>query len=265
MERDVKFDLNALNWRNYRTEIKDYPAIISANLDLLALHSSNSEPWLARASFMYIAEENGLPSVDEERSLFNEITKILVQATALDNVVYAGHVLSGAKADIYFYIADENSFIETFEPLVGKSQIEIQRDPNWEVYFDFLMPSLLEEKWSFTQEQIMTLSEIGADLSELHHIEHRLEFHDVKTMMEFIEQFNHADIDFIRIKHTDQPIKFEESDEEFYLLKLEQYLRLDNQEIYHIIEKILQFIADLSAEYIDWISLEKLETRSYLN
>lgn len=265
MERDFEFERSALNWRNYRTEIKGYPAIVSANLDLLSLHLTQNQPLLARCSFSYSAEENGLPLVDKDRSLFNQILKVLAQATALDEVVYAGHVLSQSRADIYFYIADEPGFIETLEPLVGREWIEMQQDPQWEVYFDFLMPSLLEDKFSLTEELITSLSQLGVDLTELHHIEHRLHFSDFKEMVRFIEEFNHSGIDFITIKHTEQLLKFEENDEEFFLLKFDQYLRLDSQEIYQVIEKVLELISEATAEYIGWISLEEFESKAYLN
>lgn len=265
MDFDVESERNTQNWRNYRTEIKGFPAIVSANLDLLSCHFTQHQPILARSSFLYIAEEDGLPSLDKGNSLFSDILNILTQATALDNVVYAGHVLSQSRADIYFYVADENSFIETLEPFVNKEMIEMQKDPQWDVYFDFLMPSLLEDKFSLTEELIDSLSEIGIDLSEPHHIEHRFHFTDFRQMMGFIEQFNHSGIDFMTIKHTEQTIKFEENAEAFYLLKLDQYLRLDNQDIYQVIEKLLELISDIQAEYIGWTPLEAFEKKGYLN
>lgn len=265
MSGNFEFERIALNWRNYRTEIKGYPAIISANLDLPPLYLTGSQYILARCSLAYVAEENGLPLEVEEAGLFNNILKLLTQATALENVLYAGYVLSQSVADIYFYVLDEKSFIDTIAEIISLDHIEIQEDPNWEVYFDFLMPSLLEDKFSLTEDRLNLLQSNGVDLSHFHHIEHRFHFTDFSQMIGFIEQCSLSQIDFINIKHTEQKIFFEDQGDAFYLLKLEQYICLDSLEIYQTIEKLLELIRDLSAEYMDWISLETVEPKSYLN
>ena len=59
--------------------------------------------------------------------------------TALPNVFFAGHFICNHQAKMHFYCEHDALLKETLQQLDFVSEINVQDDPNWDTYFDFLI------------------------------------------------------------------------------------------------------------------------------
>lgn len=252
-------------WKNYRTLINDHLAIISVNMEILEDFPAIKPAKVAHFSHAYEADENGLPRAEQQEAVFHHIVKSLSQLCALPDVRYAGHIISNGKVQIYFYIADSERFIETATQLVSPEEIIIQEDPEWDIYFEFLLPSSLEMKISMTEEMLDTMAGNGIDLGLLHTVEHRFHFHQREDMDEFIEQCGLKQVSFTTIKYTDAPVQLDDMENSLYLLKLAQEIRLDNQDIFNAVELFEEMSGEYHAEYIGWEYVDFDGGKKYLN
>ncbi|HBO37854.1 MAG TPA: TIGR01619 family protein [Pasteurellaceae bacterium] len=253
------------NWQNYRTLINDHLAIISVNMEMFSGFPSPQHDKIAHFSLPYEAGEDGLPKPEEQESMFRNIIKSLSQVCALPDILYAGHIISDGKVSIYFYIEHEQPFIETVLQLVPLEEIKIQVDPDWDTYFDFLLPSQLEIKFSLTEDILDTMVENGLDLSQVYTVEHGFHFDHKEDMEDFIEKCSLQNISFSTIRYTDSPVQVENMEHPVYLLKLEQELQLDNQDIFNAVEQFDELSRQYAMEYIGWEHADFGEDKKYLN
>lgn len=253
------------NWKNYRTMINDHPAIISVNMDMFEDLRDDYLNKVAHFSQFYDANGEGLPKAEAQENVLRNMAKILTQLNALDDVLYAGHIISNGEVKLYFYIENAEVFIETAKQFVSADKIVIQDDPEWDIYFDFLLPSKIEIKFGLTEEILNTMMENGLDLSQTYFIEHRFHFDSKEDMDDFIAQCRFLDISFTTIKYTDTPIQLEQMLNEQYLLKLEQEIPLDTQDIFKAVELFEEMAHDYHAEYTGWESIDPNADKKYVN
>lgn len=253
------------NWKNYRTMINDHPAIISVNMDMFEDLRDDYLNKVAAFSQPYDADEEGLPKPGTQENVLRNLAKILTQLNALNDVLYAGHIISNGEVKLYFYIEYPELFIETAKQFVAADKITIQEDPEWDIYFDFLLPSKVEVKFDLTEEILNTIAENGLDLSQTYYIEHRFHFDNKDDMDNFIEQCRFLDISFTTIKYTDTPVQLENMPNEQYLLKLEQEIPLDTQDIFKSVELFEEMARDYHGEYTGWESIDPNEDKKYVN
>ncbi|WP_439242601.1 TIGR01619 family protein [Lonepinella sp. BR2474] len=255
-------DIDDQRWQNYRTWFGEHVAVVSVNTAVLASFSEARPINIAQISRHYESDQNGLPSEPHYHDMFRQILHTITQLCALPDVFYAGHILSNGKAQQFFYFNDEISLLETLGQLTYDA-LDIQQDPQWDTYFEFLLPSSLESKMMLTEEMLDTLSESGADLSEPQPIEHNFHFDDKGDIELFIEKCHLANIPFERIKYTEHKIKIE-GDYKAYLVKVEQELSLDTQDIFNQVEQFEMIAEALSIRYIGW-EYSQLDQQGYLN
>ena len=253
------------SWKNYRTMINDHLAVISVNMDVFSDFSSPKYRKVAHFCRFYDADEDGLPIPEQQEPMFRDLVKVLTQLSALPDVLYAGHIISNGKVQIYFYLDDEQIFIETAAQFVKSTEIIIQDDPDWDIYFDFLLPSKVEMKFSMTEEILDSMVCNGLDLSLIYTIEHRFRFEHQNEMEEFIEQCSLSNLFFTTIKYTDAPVQLDNMEQSMYLLKLEQEIALDTQEIFKIVDQLETLCQDYKCEYIGWEYIESQRDKKYLN
>lgn len=265
MEKLLNFTPDFMNWRNYRTLMNDKVAVISANLELQSEYKIGSAPILAQCTLSYQADENGLPVESEQERVFSHILKLLVQASALSNVHYAGHILSDGKAIQYFYLANKMAFLDVATQLLSAENVSFQQDPTWDLFSDFLLPSPLEMKFCLTEDLLDNMLSDGNDLSQIYTIEHRLHFDEREEMDHFIEKFSLANLTFVNIRYSDRKIQLEDMDLEQYLVKIEQEMPLDSQEIFLTLEQIDKLLNDCNGEYLGWEVQNLNEQKNYLN
>lgn len=239
------------SWQTYRSMLNDALAIFSINLDILKKFPSDNMHKVVQFSLPYQADENGLPDANHYQELMNQIFKILVQVGALSNTLYAGYVFSLGKAQLYFYCQEQEPILEVLKQFEQIDESSVQDDPNWDTYFDFLLPSPLEMKINATEEVLEMLTQNGRDLSDTFLVEHSFHFEDENSMYRFMEHLNLQNTDFVAMKYSNAPVVIED-EEPFYVVKLEQELMLNTLEIFGYVEEFENIASQFGGEYIGW-------------
>lgn len=252
------------SWQNYRSVINDKLAIFSINLEVLKKFPSEVSHKIIQFQFPYdVIDENQLPALETYQDLMGKVFKVWSQLCALPNTLYAGHVFSAGNAQLYFYCDNVEVVLDVLQQFDHIENINIQDDPNWDIYFDFLLPSPLEMKINATEEVLDLLVQNGRNLSEPYLIEHGFHFEDENNMFQFMEYFNLQQIDFISMQYSNTPILLDD-EAPFYVVKLEQELRLDSIDIFKYVEEFEHIASQFNGEYIGW-ECDSLHNQEQLN
>lgn len=240
------------NWQTYRSTLNDNVAVFSANLNLFEQFPNAKLTHVVQFSLPYETDDaSGLPNADEYQNLLTHTFKALTQLSALPDTIYAGNIMSAGKSKLYFYTHDTNALLDVLSQLEQVDDVEIQQDTDWDLYFDFLLPSPLEMKINATEEILEMLVQNNRTLSDTYIVEHRFHFEDKEHLQNFIEKMRLIDVPFNIIKYTDEPVAV--NDEEImFMAKLEQEITLDTQDIFKFVEQFERLAIQCSGEYIGW-------------
>ncbi|MGQ0286164.1 TIGR01619 family protein [Pasteurellaceae bacterium 22721_9_1] len=266
---DLQRDINEA-WKSYRTWLNEKPAIVSVNMRLIEKLMDKQPDEYVQIAYVYRnyeADEKGLPEDDCCSDVFSHLMKTIAQMQALPNVLYAGHVLSGGRSQIFLYFNDKADFLEALEQ-VEYDELVIQQDTNWDTYFEFLMPSPLEEKFSQTEETLSILSREGIDLSATHTIEHRFHFVEKEDIERFVEKCALSEVRFDTLKYTEDPVQIFDDIvemENVYLVKVQQEMAFNSKEIFSVVEFFEQMAEEFSAQYLGWEFDYSAHKGKYLN
>ncbi|MGF7452382.1 TIGR01619 family protein [Pasteurella bettyae] len=254
------------NWQTYRTLVNDKVAIFSVNLAIFQQYASEagSLKKVVQFTIPYTADDEGLPQAEEHQILFRNIMQALSTLNALSETLYAGHIVSESKAKLYFYTNNTEAFCSVVKDLGYANQIDIQDDPNWDIYFDFLLPSPLESKINATEEILDLLVQHGRNLEDTFLVEHTFYFEHKDNLFEFLESASLDNISFNTLQYTDEPIQVNE-EEWLYMVKMEQELALNTKEIYMLVEKFEQLANTYFGEYAGWECEALIQTKNQLN
>ncbi|OZN24150.1 TIGR01619 family protein [Actinobacillus seminis] len=254
------------NWQNYRSMIKEKVAIFSVNLTLFQCYQKTqaTHRTILQFSLPYVAEENGLPQTEDYQSLLKEMLRLSTLLSAQPQSVYVGYMLSDKQATLYFYCQDTaplKAVLADFEQVINVSE---QQDPNWDIYFDFLLPSPLEMKINATEEILDMLIQNGRSLDMTYFIEHTFHFPEEENMYLFLEYVATHNISVLTLKHTGIPIPLDE-EERAFIVKLEQEVNLSGTDIFKYVEQFEEISSQFSGEYIGWESQELAWDKTQLN
>ncbi|OOF58191.1 TIGR01619 family protein [Rodentibacter myodis] len=257
--------MDMANWQNYRSNVNDMPAVFTANIeDVDQFHGKNCNK-IVQFAIHYESDGIGLPSEEEYDKLINRVFKILAQLTALPNVFFAGHFICNGQAKMHFYCEHPEIVLETLSQINFIEEISVQDDPNWDIYFDFLLASPLEIKMNATEELLGLLQSKGRNLSDTYLVEHSFHFDEEQKMFPFMDEVSLGNYSFTTLQYSAQPIRFNEDDEPYYLVKLEQEISLDNSEIFELVEKFEKLATQFMGEYIGWECDSLMEESKQLN
>lgn len=257
--------MDMANWQNYRSMVNDMPAVFTANIENIdQFHGKNCNK-IVQFAINYEGDESGLPSEGEYDKLINRIFKILAQLTALPNVFFAGHFICNGQAKMHFYCEHSEMLLETLSQIDFVEEVSVQDDPNWDTYFDFLLASPLEIKINATEELIGLLQSKGRDLADTYLVEHSFHFDEEQKMFSFMDELSLGDYSFATLQYSAQPIQFNEDDEPYYLVKLEQELSLDNGEIFEQVERFEKLAQQFMGDYIGWECDSLMDDSKQLN
>ncbi|OOF86012.1 TIGR01619 family protein [Rodentibacter ratti] len=253
------------NWQNYRSMVNDMPAVFTANIENIdQFHGKNCNK-IVQFAINYDGDDSGLPSEGEYDKLINRIFKILAQLTALPNVFFAGHFICNGQAKMHFYCEHSEILLETLSQIDFVEEVSVQDDPNWDTYFDFLLASPLEIKINATEELLGLLQSKGRDLADTYLVEHSFHFDEEQKMFSFMDELSLGDYSFSTLQYSAQPIQFNEDDEPYYLVKMEQELSLDNGEIFEQVERFEKLAQQFMGDYIGWECDSLMDDSKQLN
>ena len=119
------------NWQNYRTLINGNMASCTVNLDIFEQFTPDKFNKIVQVSLPYEADENTMPTLDEHHRVVKELFKILVQASALSELLYAGHIFTEGHLKLYFYCDETTALFGVLDQFKEDiEEITVQEDPN---------------------------------------------------------------------------------------------------------------------------------------
>ncbi|VTM24857.1 Family of uncharacterised function (DUF695) [Stutzerimonas stutzeri] len=244
--------MDMANWQNYRSSVNGMPAVFTANIENVEQFRDNNCNKIVQFALFYERDETGMPSAREYDLLIHRIFKLLAQLSALPQVFFAGHFICNGQVKMHFYCERPEIVLETLSQIDFVEEINVQDDPNWDIYFDFLLASPLEVKINATEELLGLLQSKGCDLSETYTVEHSFHFNDEEDMLPFMDELSLGDYFFTTLQYSVQPVQFDEEGDFYYLVKLEQEISLDNGEIFEQVERFEKLANRFMGEYIGW-------------
>lgn len=241
------------HWQNYRSLVKGKISLFSVNLEIAQYFSEDAPNICVQFTLAFSGTEEGLPQASHFQTLFNELLKIIIQLNANEQSLYAGYVIGDHKITLYCYTKQPHLLIESVAQFEEINAVNQQFDPNWDIYFDYLLPSRLEAKMSATEEILELLTQQGEDLSVPHSIKHTFYFKSKEELEHFIEQYA-TKLDF-EIAYSDLPINLSEEEngsDLVFITTLTHEICLDNNQIYQSVEQLEQLASQLDADYDGW-------------
>ena len=105
----------------------------------------------------------------------------------------------------------------------------------------------------------------GRDLSDTYLVEHSFHFDEEEKMFPFMDELSLGDYSFTTLQYSAQAIQFNEDDEPYFLVKLEQEISLDNGEIFEQVERFEKLAGQFAGEYIGWECDSLMDANKQLN
>lgn len=254
------------NWQYYRSVLRDKPALFAVNLGLTTPDFTEQlkYPYILQFSLYYQGDQFGLPEAEYYQEALKEISKLSGLLMALPEQLFVGYTLSDNQIRCYFYCEKPTALIEILQEYEPMPTFEVQEDPNWDTYFDFLLPSPLEMKINATEDILAMLTQNGRNLSQIYLVEHGFYLTTEEDMQAFLEYLSLSDMPLSNLKHSRDAMMLDEQ-ESVYLVKVEQEISLDNHEIFYYVEQFEQLAQQFSGEYIGWECQELMLEKSQLN
>ena len=257
--------MDMANWQNYRSTVNGMAAVFTANIEDIEKYHNQGLNQIVELTIPYQGDEDGLPAEPEYEILINRIFKILAQLSALPDVFFAGHFICNHQAKMHFYAKEPKLLQEVLQQIDFVENVTVQEDPNWDIYFDFLMASPLEIKLNATEEVLSLLTEKGRDLADTYLVEHSFHFDEEAKMFPFMDEFSLGQYSFSALKYSSQPLKIDDEELPFFLVKIEQEMPLENNEIFELVQQFEQLALDFGGEYIGWECDDLLSDQTTLN
>lgn len=245
--------MNILNWQNYRSEINGMSAVFLVNVGEMDKFHNKGLNSIVEFSVPYQGDAvDGLPDEVEYNQLMDRVFALQAELTAMPEVFCAGFFICNHHARLYFYCKEPKPIQALLAQIPHVADVTVQEDPQWDIYFDYLMASPLDIKLNATEEVLNLLIDKGRSLSQVYQIEHSFHFEEEAQMFKFMEEFNTADVPFEALKYSNQPIKIDEEEIPFMLVKVEQELSLETNDIFEYVTLFEKMAKDYAGEYIGW-------------
>ena len=120
-------------------------------------------------------------------------------------------------------------------------------------------------KLNATEEILSMLNRKGRNLRDTYLIEHTFHFDEEEKMFPFMDELTLGQVSFNTLKYSSQAIQTEEDEEPYFMVKLEQELSLDSNEIFEWVERFEKLAMEFSGDYIGWECDNLIDDRSALN
>ncbi|AWX15964.1 TIGR01619 family protein [Mergibacter septicus] len=253
------------NFQSYRSLLNDKIALFSVNLSLANRYEEGKNVTCVHFSIPYTANESGLPNKDIYQEHLETLFRILIQLEALDDIFYAGHVINNGKTNIYFYSDDPSYLVESLAFFEQVEQIEQQFDHDWDIYYNFLLPSPLELNIHSTLENLEILQQQGEDLSLPHVIEHSFQFENEEDMYLFIQNNELTQLADFQIHYTEQPVYLEYQQQYLYLVMLKHKISLHDNAIFKLVEELDYLAYQHNGLYQSWKTIPSVHTKHIIH
>lgn len=236
------------NWQTYCTSLKNQEALITVNLEIAEKLDANQHQYVVH--FLIPQTHISTDFNKNTQQYLEQLSQTLLPLMAISDSLFAGYIIAEKNITLYFYAKEVEHFKAILRQMdfIPFENIYSQADPNYDLYYDFLLPSELDMKLNATKETLDILLQEGEDLSKPHKVTHKFQFENKEFMEEFIDFF--AQQISYSIRYTDKPVQYD--NDFFYLVTLEHNIALDDSTIFNLVEQFESQAANYHAEYNGW-------------
>lgn len=240
------------DWDVYFCYLEDTPAFISVDLGYFDIAPLTDKPHLIEvAAGLLTTTADGFPENDEWEKL-EEIEDMLVNSFEEKlEASFVGKTLNSGRRGLYFYSGDTLLVEQMIDELrqhfpAYTFEHQVQEDPNWEVYFDYLYPdeeSLLRIQ---NNKMLRLLEEQGDQAYVPRLISYSLYFRSKKDRAAVVEEVIKSGFEVVEESMLG-------SDKEVpYKLVLSRESKADEETIYLVTEMLQQLAIQHDGEFDGW-------------
>jgi len=179
------------DWDAYFCLLDEKPASIAIDLDLRRFAPLEERIHLIHISIRVMdPDENGLPKGHELEKLSEIEDNLSCELGDKLDAVFAGRIAHNGHRSFYFYAATTANaasvVINSISEFEGYSaQLEISEEPEWETYFEFLLPDEREFQRIQNRRLLAQLEEYGDKPDQPRKIEHWIYFPTEENRADF--------------------------------------------------------------------------------
>lgn len=181
------------NWDFYFTDIEGSPASVFVNLGLNRILPVESNPEVLTFLIeMLNPADNGFSSKAESETLFeieDKITPVLIG----NGAIFAGRMTYDGSRILYYYLKNSKGAKKLIDNIMKdfgdyRYSVEIENDPEWEKYSDYLYPHGYELHSIMNRHIVENLIEKGDDTEEARAVDHFIYFEAEDDRQSFIDE-----------------------------------------------------------------------------
>lgn len=180
------------DWDAYFCTLDEKPASIAIDLDLRRFAPLEDRINLIQISIRVMdPDENGLPKGHELEKLSEIEDNLACELGDKLDAVFAGRIAHDGLRSFYFYAATSADAAEVVINSISEfegysAQLEISEEPEWETYFDFLLPDEREFQRIQNRRLLAQLEEYGDKPDRPRKIEHWVYFPTEENRADFV-------------------------------------------------------------------------------
>lgn len=241
------------HWNFYESDIDDAPASVMLDMDLVDTAPMADLPWLMAIEVkMCEPDARGLASRGENERLgeledgLTEFLELTLQARMIGRITHAG-------TRTFFYHAPSDHGLEdgaigalvSYPDYISGSSVEIEHDPAWDYYLNWLYPDPLNEELIRNRQMVMTLYERGDSLGIARPLDHRAHFPDEPSRERFAGEVREHGFEVLA-RHTGD-------DEDFpFTLHIRREDRVELDRVDAVVEALFELAEDCEGYYDGW-------------
>ncbi|NOT61046.1 MAG: DUF695 domain-containing protein [Acidobacteria bacterium] len=179
------------DWEQVMTEVDGQPASMVVNLN-----AATVERMLARQQLFYLTipllspTDNGLPTVEENEDLHAVLLALVNPLAREHNAQLTGHATTDGARTFYFYLSKPDGLNDSLERLLADFgqytwKFQIEEEPTWETYFDFLRPTPEELQIIYNNRILHGMQEHGDQLTAPRRVDHWAYLPDEEKLAQF--------------------------------------------------------------------------------
>jgi uncharacterized protein (TIGR01619 family) len=240
------------DWDVYFCYLEDAPAFISVDLGYFDFAPLSDKPHLIEVAVSLLTStSDGFPE-NEEWEKLEAIEDMLVHSFEEKlEATFVGKTLNNGRRGLYFYSGDtllvEQMVDELREHFTEYTfEYQIQEDPNWEIYFEYLYPdedSLLRIQ---NNKMLRLLEEQGDQAYIPRQINYTLYFRSTQDRASVIKEV---------VTHgftVEEESEYMDDDETPYKLELTRESKADEETIYLVTEMLQELAQKYDGEFDGW-------------
>lgn len=181
------------DWDAYFCLIEDRPASIAADLDLRRFAPFSDSQWMVQISVLVREpDENGLPRGSELETLSAIEDSLAYQLGTQLSAIQVGRAAFHGYRLFFFYCSDTRrvaaAMAEAMQDYPGyKAELVVSEEPDWDTYFQFLLPDAREYQRMQNRKLLIQLEELGDDPDRERLVEHWLYFPSEEQRSAFLK------------------------------------------------------------------------------